>query len=265
MSSTTHLTGTTQGAWETAARAGYAVSGLLHVLIGVLALQLAFGDSSASADQSGALSTVAEEPFGRVVLWFAAVAFLALGAWQAAKAAHVGRTGHARRGERAKAVGRAVVYVALAVTSAAWANGAGSSSSDQSKGLAADLMSAPGGRLLVGAIGLGVLAVGIYHVVKGWRKKFLEDLAGLPGGQAGRGTIIAGRVGYIAKGVALGIVGVLFTLAAWHADESEATGLDGAMRTLKEGPAGPLLLTLVALGFIAFGAYCGVRMRYGKL
>ena len=78
-------------------------------------------------------------------------------------------------------------------------------------------------------------------------------------------VVTLGRVGYIAKGVALGIVGVLFMLAAWHADESEATGLDGAMRTLKEGPAGTLLLSLVALGFIAFGVYCVVRTRYGKL
>lgn len=265
MSSATYFTGTTQDAWEKAARAGYAVSGVLHALIGVLALRLAFGDGSASADQSGALSTVAQEPFGQVVLWVAAVAFLALGAWQAAKAAHVGHAGRAHRGDRAKAVGRAVVYLALAATSVAWADGAGSSSSDQSQGMTSDLMSAPGGRLLVGAIGVAVLAVGVYHVVKGWRKKFLEDLTGLPGGQAGRGTVIAGRVGYIAKGVALGIVGVLFALAAWHADESEATGLDGAMRTLKEGPAGTLLLALVAVGFIAFGVYCVVRTRYGRL
>ena len=57
----------------------------------------------------------------------------------------------------------------------------------------------------------------------------------------------------------------LFVAAAWHADESEATGLDGAMRTLKEGPAGPLLLALVALGFVAYGVYSFVRARYGRL
>jgi len=265
MTSTTSLTGTTHDAWEKAARAGYLVSGLLHVLIGFLALRLALGDSSESADQSGALSQVAEEPFGRVVLWVAVVAFLALAGWQAAKAAHVGRAGRSSGGDRAKAVGRAGVYLALALTSFAWATGAGSSSSDQSKDMTADLMSQPFGRVLVGAVGLAVLVVGVYHVVKGWRKKFLEDLTGLPRGQAGRGTVVAGRLGYIAKGVALGIVGVLFGLAAWHADESEASGLDGAMRTLKEGPAGPLLLSLVALGFVAFGVYCAVRARYGRL
>ncbi|GEA83827.1 DUF1206 domain-containing protein [Cellulomonas gelida] len=267
MASTSDLSRATRDAWATAARAGYAVSGVLHALIGLLALRLALGDSGASADQSGALSTVADEPMGRAALWVAVVAFLALAAWQVAKAAHVGaardRAGSGT--DRVKAIGRGVVYLGLAAVTVAWARGGGSSSSGDTQGLTADLLSAPAGRLLVGALGLAVIGVGVYHVVKGWRRTFLEDLAGLPSGHAGRGTLIAGRVGYIAKGVALGIVGGLFVAAAWHADESEATGLDGAMRTLKEGPAGPVLLTLVALGFVAFGGYCFVRARYGRL
>ena len=264
---TTNLSHTTQDAWAKAARAGYAVTGGLHVLIGLLALRLALGDSSASADQSGALSTVADEPFGRVVLWVAVVAFAALSAWQFAKAAHVGaaRDRAGSGGDRLKAIGRGAVYLALAVVTAAWARGSGSSSSQDTKDFTADLMSGPAGRLLVGAIGVAVIGVGLYHGVKGWRRKFLEDLVALPRGSAGRGARVAGTVGYIAKGVALGVVGGLFVAAAWHADESEATGLDGAMRTLKEGPAGPVLLALVALGFVAFGVYSFVRARYGKL
>ena len=268
---TTNLADATQDAWAKAARAGYAVSGGLHVLIGLLALRLAWGDSSTSADQSGALSTVADEPLGRVALWVAAIAFVALAAWQFAKAAHVGaaadRGGSASGSgsDRLKAIGRGAVYLGLAFVTFAWARGSGSSSSGDTKGLTGDLMSAPAGRLLVGAIGLAVIGVGGYHVVKGWRRTFLKDLKGLPGGEAGRGARVAGSVGYIAKGVALAVVGGLFVAAAWHADESEATGLDGAMHTLKEGPAGPVLLTLVALGFVAFGVYCFVRARYGRL
>ena len=268
MTSTANLGATTQGAWETAARAGYVVSGALHILIGVIALRLALGDSSQSADQSGALSTVADEPLGRVGLWVAAVALLALAGWQIAKAVHLGSAaarGASSSGDRAKAIGRGVVYLGLAVVTATWARGTGSSSSDDTQDLTADLMDAPAGRILVGALGLAIVAVGVYHVVKGWRQKFLEDLQGLPAGEAGRGSRVAGTVGYIAKGVALGIVGGLFVAAAWHADESEATGLDGAMRTLKEGPAGPLLLALVALGFVAYGVYSLVRARYGRL
>ena len=72
-------------------------------------------------------------------------------------------------------------------------------------------------------------------------------------------------MGYAAKGVALGIVGALFVLAAVHANPEEASGLDGALQTLRDAPAGPVLLLAVALGLVAFGVYCGVRSRFGRL
>jgi hypothetical protein len=268
MTSTTNASSTAEDAWEKAARVGYVVSGLLHFLIGILAFQLAFGNTGKSADQSGALSALAKEPFGAAVLWLSVVGFVALGVWQFAKAAHVG---HAQgdqsssTGDRLKAIGRAVVYLALAVAAFSWTSGGGSSSKDQTQGLTADLLKMPAGQLIVGAIGLAVIGVGIYHVVKGWREKFLEDLTRLPSGHAGRGTRWAGKIGYVAKGVALAVVGGLFVTAAVQHDASEASGLDGAMHALKETPVGPVLLVLVALGLMAFGVYCFVRARYGRL
>ncbi|QCB93340.1 DUF1206 domain-containing protein [Cellulomonas shaoxiangyii] len=250
-----------RGVWEAGARAGYAVSGVLHVLIGVLAVQLAVGDGSGSADQSGAFAQVASTPFGAVALWVAVVAFAALGAWQAA-AALSGVVGEAA--DRAKAAGKAVVYLALAVTALTFARGGGSGGG-QTSDATATLLQAPAGRLLVGAVGVGVLAVGAYHVHKGVTKRFLDDLQRLPAGRPGRAARWSGVVGYVAKGVALGVLGVLFVLAAVHADPSEATGLDGALRTLREAPAGPFLLLLVALGLIAYGLYSFVRARFGRL
>lgn len=252
--------GSTRGAWELGARAGYAASGLVHVLIGVLAAQLALGSSGGSADESGAFAAIAATPFGAVVLWFSVVAFAALGAWQAA-AALSGAAGETS--DRAKAGAKAVVYVALALT--AWSVVNGASSGGQTSGVTARLMQSPGGRLLVGLIGVAVVVVGVYHVVKGVRKKFLEDLHRLPSGTAGRFARRAGVVGYAAKGVALAIVGVLFVVAAATADPQEATGLDGALQALRDAPAGPVLLLLVAAGLVAFGGYCGVRSRFGRL
>ncbi|GIG39951.1 DUF1206 domain-containing protein [Cellulomonas phragmiteti] len=249
-----------QGAWEMGARAGYAASGLVHVLIGVLAAQLALGSSEGSADESGAFSTIAATPFGAVVLWFSVVAFVALAAWQAA-AAVSGAAGETS--DRVKAGAKAVVYLALAGT--AFTVVRGGSGGGQTSSTTAELMQAPGGRLLVGAVGVGVVVVGAYHVYKGWTKKFLEDLHRLPSGTAGRVARRAGVVGYAAKGVALGIVGVLFVVAAATADPQEATGLDGALQALRDAPAGPVLLLLVAAGLVAFGGYCGVRSRFGRL
>jgi len=96
------------------------------------------------------------------------------------------------------------------------------------------------------------------------KQKFREDLT-LPGGAAGRGTVALGVTGYVAKGIALGVVGVLFAVAAVTSDPSEATGLDGALKALAALPFGVVVLTAVALGLMAYGAYCAVRARRARL
>jgi len=250
-------------AWERAARFGYAVSGVLHLLIGATIVQIGLG-SSGEADQQGALGQMASTPFGTAVLWLAVVAFVALGAWQAADA--IAAPGGEETTDRLKSAGRAVLYLALAFTAASIALGAAGSSGDEgAQGLAAGLMEAPGGRVLVGAVGLGIVGGGVYHVVKGARKKFLEDLSGTPAGGLGRGATRLGVVGYVAKGVALVVVGVLFVLAAASADPEKAEGLDGAVKTLLDAPGGPVLVVLVGLGFAAYGLYSFVRARYARM
>jgi hypothetical protein len=244
-------------ALEMTARIGFAVNGVLHIAIGIIALALAFGTKSTTADQSGALGSMAENPVGLVVLWIAVVAWLGLGIWQVTEAV----TGSPETSDRLKAVAKAVLYIALAYTAFTFARGGGSSSKKQSTDFTASLMEKPAGQWLVGLVGLVIIGVGVYHVVKGWRKKFLRDLESHPG----EWIVKAGRVGYIAKGIALAIVGGLFVLAAVRHKPSEATGLDGALRNLLGAPGGPVLLTLVALGLIAFGIYSFGRARHADV
>jgi hypothetical protein len=115
---------------------------------------------------------------------------------------------------------------------------------DQSADFTATLLQHSGGRLLVGVIGLAVIGVGGYHALKGWTRKFLQDLTKNPGTLATR----AGVVGYIAKGIALAVVGALFVTAAVQNSSTKATGLDGALRSMREQALGSWLLTGVALG-----------------
>ena len=44
------------------------------------------GWASKSADLSGALRTLAEQPFGKILLWLVAVGLMALALWQASEA-----------------------------------------------------------------------------------------------------------------------------------------------------------------------------------
>lgn len=246
---------------ERAARVGFVISGLLHLLIAYIAVQVAWSRPSAKADQSGALSLLAHHSWGEVVLWLGVVGFAALGVWQLTEAL-LPRIGDVKEqlGDRAKALGKGVVYLALAVSTLSFARGSGSSSSKQTKDFTATLMSHAGGRVLVFVVGLGVVAVGAYHVYKGVQKKFLDDLVGDPGVVVEHLAL----AGYVAKGIALGIVGVLFCIAAAREQPSKASGLDGALRTLREQPLGGVLLTLVAVGLAAYGLYSFARAKRAR-
>jgi hypothetical protein len=245
---------------ELLARAGYAVSGLLHLVVGVIAVQVATGAaSSQQADQTGALAAIAGTPGGTALLWFAVVAFAALGLWQLT----VAISGAAETADRLKAAGKAVLYVALGVLALQVVTG--SSGGGQEQSMTATLMQNPAGKVLVGAVGLGVVAGGIYHVIKGWRKKFLEDLKGGTSGHLGRAVVVLGRVGYVAKGVALGVLGALFVVAAVQSDPQQAGGLDAAFATMASQPFGAVLLVAVGLGFAAYGLYSFARARYARM
>lgn len=241
---------------ETGARVGYAANGVLHLLIAWLALQIAWGGSGGEADQSGAFGTLAGTPLGSALLWAVAIGFVLLGVWQLTEAV-------VRRdiGDRVKAVGKAAVYLALSWTAISVVQGSSSDSSDQASDATARLMAQPFGRVLVAIAGLVVIGVAVYHVVKGWRRKFLEDLREQPGPR----VVQLGRVGYIAKGVALGILGGLLLAAGATGDPERAQGLDGALRTLLELPLGKVLLTLAALGLAAYGLYSFARARYARV
>ena len=248
-------------AWEVAARIAYAVSGVLHLLVGIAIIRIALG-SGGEADQKAALGQIGATPLVAVTLWVAVLAFLALGAWQAVDAFGAS----AEKSDRVKSAGKAALYVSLAVTSASVALGSQSSSGDESaQGLAAGLMNAPAGRVLVAVVGLGILAGGAHHVVKGAKKKFLEDLRATPGGELGRGVEVLGMVGYIAKGVALAVVGGLFVAAAASADPAKASGIDGAVDALLGSPGGPIVVIVVGVGFAAYGGYSFARSRYARM
>ena len=251
-----------QPALQMGARVGYAVSGVLHLLIAWIALQVAWSASGKSADQSGALQTLAGSSLGRLTLWVAVLGFLALGLWQFANALAVRTGGESSQwAARAKGIAKAVVYLALAWTSFSFAKGQPSSSKAQSADFTATLLQHSGGRIVVAVIGVVVIGVGGYHVMKGWTKKFLQDLAESPGILATR----SGVVGYVAKGVALAVVGVLFVSAAAQNSAGKATGLDGALRSLRQQAVGPWLLTAVALGIAAYGVYSFARSRHARV
>jgi uncharacterized protein DUF1206 len=257
-------------ALEGLARVGLIAYGVVHLLVAWLALQLAWGGGGGSADQSGAMATLASKPLGKPLLWVLAIGLIALAVWQLAEVlrhrAGLQGSGDARKkaaGKIAKSIAKAVVYAFLAVTAIRFATGGGQSSSSQQQQTVAGVFGWPGGRFLVGLAALVLIGVGVYHVRKGLTKHFLKEID-TARATAGQRRLIErlGQVGFPAKGVALALVGGLLGWAAITFDPAKASGLDGALRTLLDAPFGKALLTVVALGIAAFGVYVLFRARF---
>jgi Domain of Unknown Function (DUF1206) len=253
--------------FQHAARAGYVVSGLLHVIIGYLAIRIALGNGGGSADQSGALAALSVKPGGTFTLWAAVIALTIMALWRLAETALGRSTDPKSQGttskilDRATAFALAVVYFGFAYSTAGFALGAGKSTGGQNAGLSARLMQTTGGTVVLVGAGFVVIAVGGYHVYKGLSRKFLADLKGTPSDLVRR----LGVIGYVAKGLVIAGAGVLVIVAAALSEPDKATGLDGALKTLGAETYGAALLSVAGLGIIAYGLYSFVMARYAKM
>ena len=242
---------------------GLVAYGVVHLLIAWIALQLAWTGGGGEASQQGALAQMAGSGLGDVLLWITAVGLFALTLWQVFTALW----GYSQEDPKKKvmkrlgAAGKAVVYLGIGISAVTTAAGGGKKSGNSSeKSMTAKLLGVPFGKVLVIAVGIAVLVVGGRLVYRGVSKKFTQDLDG-----GVRPVVVRfGQIGYCAKGIAFGIVGVLFVVAAITFDPNKAGGLDSALRTLRNQPFGAVLLTVMALGIAAFGLYCFAWSRHAK-
>ncbi|MGY1712698.1 DUF1206 domain-containing protein [Geodermatophilus sp. SYSU D00758] len=254
---------------EHVARAGLVAYGLMHFLIAYLALQLAWGVPAADADQTGAMQALHGAPAGPVLLWAVGLGMLALAVWQAGEVLLWWR-GLLDAGHRAhtafvcaKCLAKAAVYAVLGGTALLFAVGVTYQADERLQHLTDETLEVPGGGAMVGAVAVAVVGVGVYTLARGLTGGFMRDID-LPAAPDRWEPLIEviGRVGYVAKGVAFGLVGVLLFQAAVTEDVSTATGLDGALTTIGSAGAGQWLLSAVAAGFAAYGVYALARARY---
>jgi hypothetical protein len=241
--------------------------GVVYALIGILALQIAFGRHGAEADRQGALHQVAAQPFGLTMLWALVVGFACMTLWRASLAV-LGEGGRKKSGSRILSAGRAVFYASVCWGTAAYAAGSGgrSGGNAQSQDWTASALKLPGGRVLVAVAGVALIGVGVAVAVSALRRTFLKklDTARMSartrtvvtwlgvGGSASRGAVFAGA-------------GVFLTVAAIRFDPHQAKGMDATLRSFTHTPAGPWLLVLIALGLILFGAFSLASARWRKL
>jgi len=251
-------------AFRIIARVGYVVLGILHIVIGIIAISIATGGGG-EADQGGALEQIRNAPMGVALLWIIAIGLFALAIWQIAEAVLERNPDTKKKwGYRIKYLGTAAVYIAIAITAVVFATGGQSDSSQSTQSFSAQLLATPGGVFLLVLIGLIVAGIGIAFIVRGITRAF-EKYLDLPPDPVRKGIVTFGVVGYIAKGIAVGVAGVLFVVAAVTANPEQAGGLDAALHTLASLPFGPIILWIVGAGLVIYGLFCFARARYARM
>ncbi len=254
------------------ARCGYVAKGVVYVLIGVLAAKAAVGSGGKTTDNAGAIETLYQQPFGRLLVGIIAVGLFVYALWLFVAAA----LDPEGKGTDAKGL---IARLAFAVVGCSYAalgfcalqlvlhrNSGGQSSDAKTQDGTARLLKSPVGVAIIVLIGLIVLGIAGFFVFQAITARFRDQL-NMSGAHAAerRWVVPLGRVGYVALGVVNAIIGLFLIVAALRHNAGEAKGLGGALDEITHRPYGAFLLGVVALGLIAYALYTFAEARYRQL
>jgi type IV secretory pathway VirB2 component (pilin) len=248
------------------ARFGYAAKGIVYLIIGVLAALAAFHKGGRTTDSRGALAEILSQPYGQLMLGAVAVGLIGYALWRLVQA--VKNTENKGMATRVGYAVIAVLYTGLALSAVRMVMGsaAAAGNGEPAQEWTARLLAQPFGQLLVGAAGVGIIALGLYQFYKAYTVDFRDNLMiEKMSRNAESFAIRTGQFGLSARGIVFGMIGFFLILAALRSDASEAQGLSGALRALEQQTFAPWLFGLVALGLAAYGFFMLVLAKYRRI
>lgn len=241
---------------------------MVYGVIGVLSLEVALGVGGKTASQRGAMVSIADEPLGKVLLALLAVGLAAYALWRFVSAA-LGRRDHdaQKPGHRVAALFSGVAYAALCITAIRVIAGARTTGGSNSpKHATAGVLGWPGGPVIVAVAAVVLIVVGAVQAYRGLARKFLEESKTDQMRPAVKdGFTVLGVIGHLARTLVFVLIGYGLIKAAVDYSPRSAIGLDGALAKLAHASYGPLLLGVVAAGFVCFALFSLVEARYRKL
>jgi hypothetical protein len=251
------------GTVEALARLGLAARGVVWLVIGLLALNVLLGEQE-EADKDGALRAIADKPLGEVLLIVLAVGFAGYAAWRLLSAAvgYQDEDGAKRVGKRLLALGKGLLYAALAVSTVRFL-GNQDAKRDKTSSTTAEVMSHDGGRTLVGGVGVVIVAIGLGLAVRAVLAKHEKKIEQwrvpdkLP-------VVAIGTAGLVGRGLVIALLGGFLLRAAVEFDPREAKGLDAALQTLRDASFGPALLALAVAALLSYALWSFVEAAFRK-
>ncbi len=246
---------------ETAGRIGYAAKGIIYGIIGILAFVAATSDGGKTTDKKGAINSIAEQPFGEVLLIVLGAGLFCYSLFKLVMA-----TLNPEGDKPLKRIGNGVTGLIYGgVGFAAIKASMGEKSADNTEQQASGLMALPFGVWLLAAIGLIILGTGFLQVYKGWTGKFMESLrTGEMSEKERRTAEISGKIGNISRGVVFVITGGFLLWAAKDHDADKAGGIDQSLQAIASAPYGPILLAATGLGLVAYALFMFVEAKFRK-
>ncbi len=206
---------------ERLARFGLLGKGVVHAVVGLLALQIGLsGSSSENASTQGALEWIADRPFGVPALWVVGLSLLALTVWRGITTVTGDPVEDDDGWYRLVWAAKALVYGSLAATALVAATKGGSSEgstdNEQASTATSTVFDLPMGRWLVVLGGLAVIGIAGYLILEHAVRSGFADRLDVSDDSA---AITLGRVGYGLRSLAYILVGVLFVQAGLAGEE----------------------------------------------
>jgi hypothetical protein len=236
-----------------AGRLGLAAKGVPYVLIAYLALKVAFGERSSTADRTGALRSVSDSTTGRAVLITLAAGFIGYALWRFAQGA-LNRDDDGWP-KRLGSFAKGLLYLGFAYSTIRILTAPGTTTNERKE--TANAFDLPLGRYVVFAVGAGFAGAAVWNAYRGLSRKFMDDM------RTSKDWIEwLGLAGHLARGVVWGIVAWFLIKAAYEYDSNQAVGLDGALAKLLQREYGEWVMGTVAAGLAAYGLFCFAQGRY---
>ncbi|TGB03840.1 DUF1206 domain-containing protein [Halobacillus salinus] len=242
-------------------RFGYMCKGLVYALVGILTFMAAIGVGGKTTGTSGVFQSVVSVPFGEAILWVISVGVFGYIIWSFIKA--IKNPHHKGAITRISYAISGLIYTALAINAIQIASHSKSGGGNTNQTISAMLLGQPFGRYLIGILGAIIIGYGIKEFYEGFTEKFMSKFQlGEMEKHEKKVARNSGKIGLMARGVVLGMIGFFFIQTAWTTDPSKSKGMDGALSEIVQKPFGQWLLGIVALGFILYGIYQMARGRY---
>lgn len=244
------------------ARTGCISIGTVYLLIGTFALFALSGRMIENADEERVIHVLMRVPGGVLVVWLIIAGIAGYVFWRAVEAVtdpyHFGSDWKGLL-KRTAVILSALAYGLIGYSAARIAlrgeiPNASQAGEQEQQRLAGEILTWPGGQLILGLAGAFVLIMGVVQFVVVVRRSYATEISIEPRTPNGERAIhVLAWYGYSARGVILCVLGYLLLRGAVSADPKDVGDTDTAFDFVGGGVVGDTAFAIVALGTVAYG------------